>query len=71
MTTALYIRNRREAALVAKVARECGRKTSIRDIYRNDRYLINVAERLFGADPEKVAFALRAHQAVLHFRQNE
>ncbi len=67
MTTA-YIRNRTEAALVAKVARECGRKTSIRDIYRNDRYLINVAERLFGADPSKTAFVIRAQQAIMEVR---
>lgn len=66
--TTLYIRNRREAAIIARIARELGRHTSIRDIYAHDRYLINLAERLFGAGPSKTAFVMRARQAVLAVR---
>ncbi len=70
MTTTLYVRNRREAALVAKVARRFGCKTSIHDIYQNDRYLINIGERLFGAHPEKGKFLFQARQAVIQLRQS-
>lgn len=66
--TALYIRNRHEAGIVARIARELGRQTSIRDIYAHDRFLINLAERLFGASPEKVSFVRRAQQEVLSVR---
>jgi hypothetical protein len=63
--TALYIRNRREAALVAAIARrEYNRRTSIRDIMSNDRFLVNLADRLFGADPTKTRFIVQARDEI-------
>jgi hypothetical protein len=67
--TAIYVKNRREATLVAAIAREeFGVATSIRDIYRFDRYLVNIADRLFGADPAKVKFVLRARDEIRALR---
>lgn len=63
-----YIRNRTEAALVTRIARTYQRCTSINDVYANDRYLINIAERLFGADPRALRFIVDAHHAIMNLR---
>jgi hypothetical protein len=68
MVTAMYIRNRKEASVVARIARDYGCKTSIRDVMSNDRFLLNLADRLFGADPDKTAFVREARQAVMEMR---
>jgi len=69
MPTALYIKNRREAAIIAAIAREeFNVKTSIRDIYQNDRYLLNIAARLFGAAPDKERFIIRARDEIQYHR---
>jgi hypothetical protein len=65
MPTALYIKNRREAALVAAIAREeFGIRTSVKEIYKHDRFLLNLAGRLFGADPDKERFIMRARDEI-------
>jgi hypothetical protein len=69
--TTYYVRNRHEAAIVAHIARELGARTSVRDIYQYDRYLINIASRLFGPRPEHVTFVQRAHAAIRCHRDGE
>lgn len=69
MSTVLYIRNRREAALIAAIAQEFGIHTSVRDIYRHDRYLLNIADRLFGVGPDRVGFVRRAMNELLALRK--
>jgi len=70
MPTALYVRNRREASLVARIAREFGKKATVQDIMSNDRFLLHIADRLFGADPEdKIKFIMEARDAVKEFRR--
>lgn len=64
-----YIRDRAEAALVARIARTYQRRTSINDVYANDRYLINIAARLFGADPRAPQFIVDAHHAIMRLRK--
>jgi len=67
--TPIYIKNRREAALVAAIAREqFGVRTSVRDVYRHDRFLVNLADRLFGADPAKFEFITKARDEVQYHR---
>lgn len=63
-----YISNRTEAALVARIARAYGYTTSVRDIYAHDRYVINIAIRLFGADQRYGTFIYEAHHAIMRLR---
>jgi hypothetical protein len=63
-----YIRNRREAAAVARVARQFGYKVTVKEIYQYDRFIANLADWLFGANPGKTAFMREARQAVMEIR---
>ena len=48
--TTMYLRNAKEIAIANRIAKEQGFITNIRDITSNDRYVVNVAARLAGAD---------------------
>lgn len=48
MSTSMYLNNRAEIAAAAKAARALTYQTSIADIQANDRYVVNIVERLAG-----------------------
>ncbi len=61
MTTTMYLRNAKEIAIAARVAKGQGYITSIRDIKSSDRYVTNICARLAGGD----SYARRDLQAAI------
>jgi len=64
----MYIRSPREAEEVARLARVLGRHTGVQDIYRHNRHLVSVVDRLFGDDPQKKEFLIAARDAIRALR---
>jgi hypothetical protein len=62
----IYVKNRREAEEVVRIARILGRYTHARAIC--GQRLSDVADRLFGADPQKIEFIRAARIAIYELR---
>lgn len=58
MASTLYLNNAKEIAAAAKAAKELGYTTSNADIRANDRYVMNVVNRLAGADDRELERAI-------------
>jgi hypothetical protein len=65
-----YIRNRKEASTVARVARQFGYRITVKEIYQYDRFIANIADWLFGANPTKAQFILAAREEIMRLRNS-
>lgn len=51
MGTTMYLRNRGECAEAAREIRRLGLRATAHEIFRGDRYVMNISRRYAGGDP--------------------
>lgn len=68
MTTTMYLRNDNEVAAAARIIKQAGYSITKQDIKRNDRYVMNIVNRLGGRSCDQEAIAQAIVAEVMYLR---